>query len=114
MSKKRKAEAPAAAPAAPKGGRDQQQTRSRKAVARANRRARPRDDFYEAEDVDAPDAHDTQRFDVSLDEKNDDDHDEEFPLPYSLSRRLSLFFLSFLCSPYARAPPHHPPQPAQP
>lgn len=67
MSKKRKAEAPAAA-AAPKSSKKQQQTRGagRKAAQRANRRARPRDDYYEAEDADAPDAHDSQRFDVSF------------------------------------------------
>jgi hypothetical protein len=40
-------------------------TRSRKAIARANRRARPRDDYYEAEDAEAPDVHETKRFDVS-------------------------------------------------
>jgi hypothetical protein len=61
MSKKRKA---AEAAAAPKQ-RPQQQTRSRKAIARANRRARPRDDYYEAEDADAPDVYESQRFDVS-------------------------------------------------
>lgn len=67
MSKKRKAPAAAAAPKAKQQHQHQQQTRSRKAIARANRRARPRDDYYEAEDADAPDAHDTQRFDVSFD-----------------------------------------------
>jgi hypothetical protein len=40
--------------------------RSRKAIARANRRARPRDDYYEAEDAEAGDVHDTKRFDVSV------------------------------------------------
>jgi hypothetical protein len=71
MSKKRKAlEAPAAAaPPAKAGGKggggEQTTTRSRKAITRANRRARPRDDYYEAED--APDAHESQRFDVSVD-----------------------------------------------
>ena len=75
MSKKRKAAGQPAAAAAPTKGKHRQQKetttttppRSRKAVARANRRARPRDDYYEAEDADAPDAHDTQRFDVSSD-----------------------------------------------
>lgn len=60
MGKKRKAEA--AAVAAPKGRPPSTPSRSRKSIARANRRARPRDDYYEAEDAEAPD---TQRFDVS-------------------------------------------------